>query len=495
MEYPFDQYQRYKNVQEIINELRKDDQSFRILEVGANEHRNLEFFLPKDQITYLDIQLPEHLLEDPQYILGDATAMNFEDNTFDIIVALDVFEHIFPEQRENFIKELQRVSQQFFIITAPFFSKKVEDAEKRLNTLYRSLYNEGYIWLEEHYINGLPKVSELTAFLNQENIKYTMLSHGDVNIWERMMSVHFFAVRDVRLKEYRILIDKYYNENLYDLDYIDDSYRKIVIGYTNHIYDDSPIVRTNKGVAEKLLQKLDFLEREFYQLANIVPNLPEKQKDFLQIYVDNGKGFNEEQSFKVEVNNKVSDLEFDLNDLGDIKFIRIDPSNFKGVFKIDHILIKDPNDNILETSEAMGEFHILLKNIFIFSSDDPHIYMEIIKPSSAKKLSFSLEVLDIQNIIFPLVMDFKEKEKNNTEDWINKINIKDEKIHELNEYIHQMNNDFNAQNMIKVDEYKRLEAQYEQMKYSFEDATNNLEQIQNSRSYQMVQRLKRIIKR
>lgn len=61
----FDQYQRYKNAQLIINSARKKDEIFKILEVGANEHRNLEKFLPLDSIVYLDISLPAELLEDP----------------------------------------------------------------------------------------------------------------------------------------------------------------------------------------------------------------------------------------------------------------------------------------------------------------------------------------------------------------------------------------------------------------------------------------------
>lgn len=93
---PFDQFQRYNNVQKIINNLRSQNQTFRILEVGANEHQNLEGFLPSDLITYLDISLPKELQLNPKYILGDATQMEFEDDAYDIVVALDVFEHIPP---------------------------------------------------------------------------------------------------------------------------------------------------------------------------------------------------------------------------------------------------------------------------------------------------------------------------------------------------------------------------------------------------------------
>ena len=109
MKIPFDQYQRYKNTQKIIDSVRRDGERFKILEVGANEHRNLEHFLPDDDIKYLDIKLSDECINSPQYILGDATDMQFDDNYFDIIVALDVYEHIPPERRENFLSEINRV--------------------------------------------------------------------------------------------------------------------------------------------------------------------------------------------------------------------------------------------------------------------------------------------------------------------------------------------------------------------------------------------------
>ena len=87
----FDQYQRYKNAQKIIDSARKEGQIFKILEVGANEHKDLEKFLPNDKITYLDVKLSDEMKKDPAYVLGDATQMEFEDNAYDIVIALDVF--------------------------------------------------------------------------------------------------------------------------------------------------------------------------------------------------------------------------------------------------------------------------------------------------------------------------------------------------------------------------------------------------------------------
>lgn len=101
----FDQYQRYNNVANLINNLREAGQTFSILEVGANEHQNLEKFLPEDHITYLDIQLPDNLKDNPKYLLGDATSMEFPDNKYNIVVALDVFEHIFQRIGKSLLRK------------------------------------------------------------------------------------------------------------------------------------------------------------------------------------------------------------------------------------------------------------------------------------------------------------------------------------------------------------------------------------------------------
>lgn len=501
MDYPFDQYQRYKNVEEIINRLRKKGQSFKILEVGANEHRNLEVFLPDDTITYLDIQLPEHLMNDPQYILGDATNMEFEDNTFDIIVAMDVFEHIFPEQRQSFIRELQRVSQEFFVITAPFDSDKVRAAEKRLNTLYRSIYNEGYIWLEEHYINGLPILEELTQFLIEQNIKYNVLSHGNVDIWERMMSIHFFAVLDSRMTEYRKLIDRFYNENIYSIDYISDSYRKIVVCYTNESYSSQNIVKEEQAIDELLLNKLQFLEQQFHQLLVVVKDSKPPHMDCLQIYVDDGEDFKEETSLKQDINvseNKEILFQFELSNYSKLQHIRIDPSHYKGAFRINNITLTDHENRQIEMTLFVDKGYHILDNVFLFTENDPYI---ILKPEEATvirgNLTFSVQYMGEIEMITALVQESAEIERIQKQK-TNVFELKNQELKETNEKLMDINNELNHKVELLNDEKTNIEAQREQLnqeKNEIKNANaklqNELQNIINSRSFRLAKFLQK----
>ncbi|WP_211749579.1 class I SAM-dependent methyltransferase, partial [Paenibacillus sp. Marseille-Q4541] len=220
----FDQYQRYKNVADAIQSMRDGTSCLKILEVGANEHQNLEKFLPNDDIKYLDVELPERLLSNPNYFLGDATKMEFPDKSFDVVVALDVYEHIPASKRKSFISEINRVSSNFFIITAPFKSKRVSESEQRVNSIFKILFGHNFRWLEEHFENGLPEEQELEDVMNSLDVKFRKLNHGDLNIWETMMGIHFFAARIPQLITYREKIDQFYNNYLYEKDYTAESY-------------------------------------------------------------------------------------------------------------------------------------------------------------------------------------------------------------------------------------------------------------------------------
>lgn len=406
----FDQYQRYKNAQLIINSARKDGQKFNILEVGANEHQNLEKFLPNDNITYLDIQLPEELLNNPKYILGDASKMDFEDNSFDIIVALDVYEHILNDRKKSFIEELERVSSVMFVICAPFFSEEVEQAEKRLNQVFKSIYNVDYIWLKEHIENKLPNFDELINILNKNNVEYEYFSHGDLHLWEKIMNMHFFSVFNPELTKYLDFIDSFYNENIFDCDYKEVStYRKFVIGKKINFK-----LNLNKKILKKEnLDKLNFYENTFYRLFNnkeyssakletlntindtqyntinsIKQELIEKNNYISQIYFDLGNGFSEENSVLKKINANDGEkftIEFDFTakqSFENLTSLRIDPIDKEGVIKFDSIKLIDKNGkyiDVLLNDYQTNADNVINNDIFVFNDSDPHIIINLEK--------------------------------------------------------------------------------------------------------------------
>jgi hypothetical protein len=70
---PFDKFQRYKVVADIINKFRKNKEIFEILEVGAGGEETLKKFLPHDNFIFLDKELLPEDRQKSNYIFGDIT--------------------------------------------------------------------------------------------------------------------------------------------------------------------------------------------------------------------------------------------------------------------------------------------------------------------------------------------------------------------------------------------------------------------------------------
>lgn len=306
---PFDQYQRYRTVSLIVEQYRIDNKKLSILEIGANEHKNLELFLPKDEIKYLDIVVPDFLRNDSKYIIADATNMpEIEENSFDIVIALDVFEHIPNSLKENFLKELNRISRDMMVIAGPFDEEGVSDTEKRVNDYYKAKYGKDYIWLYEHIMNELPNlentIKNIESFSNYEVLN---IKHGSLYLWEKLIKCHLDLVDDESLKQNVKNIDRYYNKYCYKYDISENCYRNFLIcshkSYLTSIFDEDILkLNLNERIIEENLNSLNKIHeykniKSFLHEKNIVINkLIEKEKELY----DNSLIINEQAKKLIE---------------------------------------------------------------------------------------------------------------------------------------------------------------------------------------------------
>jgi len=229
----FDQYQRYETVARLIDYQRKEDDihGYQILEIGANEHKNMKLFLPEDQITFTDIVLTEEMKRDSEFLQVDGTDIPFEDNSFDIVYATDVLEHIPNEKRERFISEASRVAGKLVVLTFPYQAQAVIDAEARVNAYYKAISGQDFIWLKEHEQNSLPCLNEINNILEKASYKYNFFFHGAIETWEKMWYCHFDTVFAQETLEYCRNIDHFYNCNIYIRDISDSCYRVFYVIY------------------------------------------------------------------------------------------------------------------------------------------------------------------------------------------------------------------------------------------------------------------------
>lgn len=224
---PFDQHQRYRVVAEALERLRGDSGArLRILDVGGAEGTVLNF-LDRDEVTILDQVAVEGV---PGFVRGDATALPFEDGSFDYATSVDTFEHIASEARERYLSELRRVARKGVLLAAPFEGGGVREAEELANEFFRALYGQGCVWLEEHEAHGLPELDGTRTFYEELGDSVTVLPNGYLPNWLPMICLFFYSIQ-LEGEPYRMAqrVNQFYNRFLYEHDNVEPCYRYLVI--------------------------------------------------------------------------------------------------------------------------------------------------------------------------------------------------------------------------------------------------------------------------
>jgi SAM-dependent methyltransferase len=222
---PFDQYQRYRIVADVIERLREGSDPLQILDVGGGEGTILTF-LPEDRITILEHSDAEDV---PGFVRGDATALPFEDESFDYVASVDVYEHIEPASRERYLSELRRVARRGVLLAAPFDSDVVRAAERVANECHRAVHLNENVWLKEHAEKGLPQLDGTREFFEGRGDSVSVLPNGYILHWLAMMCLTFYSSK--RESELASLFDHanaFYNEFMYVSDNAEPCYRYLL---------------------------------------------------------------------------------------------------------------------------------------------------------------------------------------------------------------------------------------------------------------------------
>lgn len=223
---PFDQHQRYKVVAEVLEVLREDSAPLRILDVGGGEGIVLSF-LPEGDVTVLDQTEAEEV---PGFVKGDATALPFEDESFDYVMSVDVYEHIEPEHRDRYLSELRRAARKGVLLASPFDSEGVRDAEELANEVHRIVHRQENVWLKEHAENGLPDLDETRKFFEERRDQVTVVPNGYLPNWLAMISLTFYSSKlGGETQKLFERLNTFYNEFMYRQDNAEPCYRHLLV--------------------------------------------------------------------------------------------------------------------------------------------------------------------------------------------------------------------------------------------------------------------------
>jgi len=137
----------YYQLREIIEQKPKS-----VLEVGVGDHV-VGNYLKRYGIAYTSVDIAEDLSPD---VAADVSALPFQNNSFDVVCAFEVLEHVPFERFERSLRELMRVSKHSVLLSLPHFGPSIRFEFKipflpRVRLAYKIAFPKKHIFNGQHY--------------------------------------------------------------------------------------------------------------------------------------------------------------------------------------------------------------------------------------------------------------------------------------------------------------------------------------------------------
>lgn len=237
---PFDQYQRYRLVTDLLAQLRGDGAPLRVLDVGGRT-AVLREFLHDARIDLVDVEPSGSR----GLVLGDGSRLPFKDASFDAVCAFDTLEHVPPPLREAFVAEVRRVSRGWVVLAGPYAHPRVVEAEALLQKFLESKLGERHRYLDEHLHHGLPDRAAVEAQLARSGARIATIPHGNLDRWLVLQCLSMYMDYDAALRPIAKDFQRFYNAELYASDHAEPVYRHVVVAALG----SAPLPRGNAVLA------------------------------------------------------------------------------------------------------------------------------------------------------------------------------------------------------------------------------------------------------
>lgn len=221
---PFDQYQRYRLVADILEQVRVSEGALDVLDVGGRTAL-LRRFLPGDEVALVDVEPSDS----PGLVLGDGAKLPFQDASFDAVVTFDTLEHVPPQFRAAFLRECRRVSKNWVIIAGPYDTPGVAKAEEDLRVFLKEKLELDHRYLNEHHEHGLPSRDDTVSELMSLGGQVSSIGHGNLERWLVLMCLSIYMDHDAPLRSMASRFHKFYNRTLYASDHAGPVYRHAIV--------------------------------------------------------------------------------------------------------------------------------------------------------------------------------------------------------------------------------------------------------------------------
>lgn len=136
----------------------------RILDVGSGGLGIAPYL--KRPITGVDVNFSPPFSHFLKRVKGSALNLPFADRSFEIVVCVDMLEHLTKEERKKAIEEMLRVAQKNIMIAVPC-GKKAYGQDCELDYYYKKQFGREYIFLAEQLEFGLPQKDEILKMIRK----------------------------------------------------------------------------------------------------------------------------------------------------------------------------------------------------------------------------------------------------------------------------------------------------------------------------------------
>jgi len=209
----------------------------------------------------------------------------FADSSFDLVMSIDVLEHLCPEARLSFLEEQIRVTTDYIVLVAPFADENVELSERIVNEFLIKRIGYRSDFLKEHLDNGLPDLTETLSFLHGRDIQYLEIPNGYLFDWLVMMVLSPLIQMMPNSEDLYAAVNRFYNSNFYPCDNREPSYRKAILASKRRSLDRERVLENlekarpsaiDASVKMQLLSLLLYLRIEEPRMMALQKELDER---------------------------------------------------------------------------------------------------------------------------------------------------------------------------------------------------------------------------